>query len=153
MAHQISLRGPWQYEWLSPPPDHQPPSGRCTLPLDWETEWGRVVGIVACHRWFHRPTNLETHETVWVIAEGVRGGRRVCLNGQLLEDLAADQSVVALEVTNRLQRRNQLSIELSVDPVSLAPAGLAGPVRLEIRTGDEANPDQAASAEDSQTAE
>lgn len=153
MTHQIQLRGPWEFEWLTPPPDGQLAAGRFTLPLDWQARWGEVSGIVACHRWFHRPTNLDENEEVWVVAEGLSGGRRVLLNGETLADMANDQSSIWLDVTAGLHVRNRLTLELAVDTSMPAPAGIAGPVRLEIGSKSAGASDQAASAEDSQTAE
>lgn len=153
MTHQIQLRGPWEFEWLTPPPDGQAAAGRFTLPLDWQARWGEVSGILACHRWFHRPTNLDENEEVWVVTEGLGGGRRVLLNGETLADVADDQSSVRLNVTAGLRIRNRLTLELAVDASTPAPAGIAGPVWLEIGPKSADAADQAASAEGSQTAE
>lgn len=153
MPHQIQLRGPWEFEWLTTPPDGQPAAGRFTLPQDWRACWGETPGCVACHRWFHRPTNLEDNEQVWVVAEGLQGCRRFLLNGEHLADVDTEQPSIRIEVTTRLRARNQLSLQLVFDPCASGPTGIAGPVRLEIGPKSAEDPAQAASTEDSQTAE
>ena len=153
MSHQIQLRGPWELEWLTTPPNGQPAAGRFTLPLDWRACWGEAPGSVACHRWFHRPTNLEDGERVWVFADGLLGVSRVLLNGELLAILDAEQSSIRIAVTARLLARNQLTFELVFASATSGPTGIAGPVRLEIGPEPVDGPIQAASTEDSQTAE
>lgn len=153
MAHQIQLRSPWEFEWLTQPPDSQSETGRLTLPLDWQARWGSASGTVACRRWFHRPTHLDADEKVWLVAEGLQGCRRVLLNGELLAELASGLSSLHLDLTARLHVRNQLSMEMSFDAEQPGPTGIAGPVRLEIRSTSSPEPGQAASTDDAQTAE
>lgn len=153
MAHQIQLRGPWEFEWLTPPPDGQPAAGRFTPPLDSRTCWGKTSGSVACHRWFHCPTKLDKNEQVWIVAEGLEGGPRMLLNGEQLAILDAEQSSIRVDVTTRLLARNQLTFELVFAAAASGPTGIAGPVRLEIHPKPADGRVQAASTEDSQTAE
>lgn len=153
MAHQIQLSSPWEFEWLTPPPDGQSAAGRLTLPLDWQARWGSAPGTVACRRWFHRPTNLDADEEVWLVAEGLHGCRQVLLNGELLVEPAVGEASLELDLTARLRLRNQLSMEMAFAAEQPGPTGIAGPVWLEIRTKQRREPGQAASTEDAQTAE
>jgi len=95
------------------------------LPGAWEAVLPGFRGTVRYTRRFGKPTNLETHERVWLCIDDVAGNVSMSLNGEEVPDTAFD-------VTDLLRERNLLQIEVTqLDPAQLA--GLVGEVRLEIR--------------------
>jgi len=106
------------------------------MPCDWHSLFGPVVGPATFRRRFHRPSNLEPHERVWLICTGVRGRGSVSLNDELLSEFSSDGEAVECEVTSRLQPFNVVSIRLSVSSSEehQPPGGLFEPVVLEIRS-------------------
>ena len=138
-VHRIRLIGPWSFEW-------QPASemvsasnlpgeiaGTVKMPSDWRSLFGEYAGCVAFSRRFHRPTNLDPHEQVWIVLTGVGGDARVSLNGEELAQFR-DGEAAEVDVTSRLQRFNELSIQISYQPQDASrPGGLYEPVVLEIR--------------------
>src|SRR5689334_22515172 len=90
--HLIRLRGPWEYEPLerysAASTGDLPPPGRVDFPAAWAAALGSdFFGRVRFRRRFNRPTGLEQHERVWLVAEGVAGLIAVTLNDQPLVGL------------------------------------------------------------------
>ncbi|MBX3412842.1 MAG: hypothetical protein KF708_09155 [Pirellulales bacterium] len=150
--HAMRLAGPWHYEVLKTYVEgkYQPPAtpigGTAKLPADWSQELGRDFrGRVRYTRSFHRPTNLDPHESVWLVIEGADAAVAVSLNGEPLGEFAGYALTFERDVTNLLAPNNQLQVDVEL-PV-LTPAyeramrpgrhdlsgGLTGPVRLEVR--------------------
>lgn len=123
MTHRIALRGPWEFEWLTPPVGTVV-TGRGTLPADWLKLWGPQTGRIAWHRWFHKPTGLEIDERVWVVIEGPAGVVEIQLNGMPIEEFGRG-SRLQVDLTTKLQARNRLSVVLTVGYVDeIAAANL-----------------------------
>jgi beta-galactosidase/beta-glucuronidase len=156
-AHTIRLRGPWQFQplfrWLRDDAgqvrqvtDDLPPGGKTPVPGDWTDALGKdFLGCVRYTRHFHCPTNIESHERVWLVCEGVDHVAAFSLNGNPLFSSTGAESPAAHDITAHLQPHNVLTVDVSVPPDGLAatpvrpPArqdkggGLIGEVRLEIR--------------------
>jgi len=116
-VHSIRLLGPWQVAWQSPRPSGAVPlPAVVVLPFDWQQAFGSVAGTVRLVRRFHRPTNLEPHEQVWLAFQGVGGRGDVCLNGEWLGALAGETTAARFEITRLLKPFNELTVELQFDP-------------------------------------
>ena len=89
---------------------------------------------------FNQPTNLEDHEQVWVVFDGIGGEGSVRLNGQDLGAIAMTRSTAEFDITRQLALHNELVVELAfrVNGDSDALGGLWGLVALEIRFDDDA---------------
>lgn len=122
-AHRIHLRGPWRFEpivganQLANGPigrsDAQlPAAGTAQLPAPWSTFLESFRGTVAFRRRFHRPNNLEPHERVAVVLEGVVGSGRVSLNGHPLGAIDAVSHAFHCDVTELLSGNDELMVEL-----------------------------------------
>lgn len=96
------------------------------LPAAWDAVLPGFRGTVRYTRRFGKPTNLESHERVWLCVDEAAGTISMSLNGEQVSDNFFD-------VTDLLNERNLLQIEVTqLD--SEQPAGLVGEVRLEIHT-------------------
>jgi len=126
-VHRIRLAGPWERVWIFPT-GH--PGGTVQMPCDWTTACGAVAGRVRFTRRFHRPTNLEQHERVWLVTSGVGGNGLLTLNGAPLGELAAPWE---WNLTNFLKPFNELAIEIAFVPAPGVTGGLYAPFFLEIR--------------------
>ena len=135
MTHRIALRGPWEFEWLTPPVGTVA-TGRGALPADWLELWGPHIGRVAWHRWFHRPTGLEADERVWVVVEGPEGGIEIRLNDMPIEEFGRGGRL-QVDLTTQLQARNRLSVVLTVGCADEIAAANLTAVSLMIGRVDE----------------
>jgi hypothetical protein len=130
--HPFRLHGPWDYEILSGAA--AAPRGRLRLPCDgaWLPR-PAFHGRVQFRRVFHRPTNLEPHERLWLACEAGARGSLSC-NGRLLGGVD-DRAPAEFEITSLLADSNELlmELELSPDPPGGAAGGQIGRVRLEVR--------------------
>ena len=137
-VHRIRLLGPWEFAWERSVGGETPlvTEGTTAMPCDWHSLFGPVAGTVAFRRRFHRPSNLEPHERVWLICTGVRGSGTVSLNDEQLSVFSSDGEEVECEVTSHLQPFNVVSIRLSAGSIDehQSPGGLFQPVVLEIRS-------------------
>ena len=106
------------------------------MPCDWHSLFGSVVGTATFRRRFHRPSNLEPHERVWLVCTGVRGCGTISLNDVLLSEFTSDGEAVECDVTSHLPPFNVVSIRLSAGGIEehQPPVGLFQPVVLEIRS-------------------
>lgn len=132
-VHRMYLKGPWEVRRL----DRDEPSRRVTLPASWQTIFeGNSCGRAEFRRKFNQPTNLESHEHVWIVFQGVRGAAWVDLNGQRLGEINPDTMTAEFEITQHLALHNELIVRLTIQigSVSNQPSGLWGPVALEIRS-------------------
>lgn len=168
-VHIIRLRGPWEYlplarTWTDADAVRRestadlPPPGRVHLPADWEATLGADFrGRVRYTRRFGLPTNLEPHERVWLVIEGVDYFGSLALNGTSLGEIVGYQSLCEFDVTRLLAERNSLSLDVELPQVDEAPdsagqalaehqpihrpgrerlpGGPIGEIRLEIRAG------------------
>ncbi len=87
-------------------------------------------------RRFHRPTNLEPHERVFLVFEGIGGAGRVRLNDEPLGQVTLNDRPIEFDVTGRLAPFNRIDVELQFTPSDTVPSqgGLYGAVALEIRS-------------------
>jgi hypothetical protein len=139
-VHSIRLRGPWELRpfvaassssAMLPGGDPLGFAGDAItqqLPAGWDAVLPGFRGTVRYMRRFGKPTNLETHERVWLVVGDVAGvAAAIELNGEKVSDTFFD-------ITDLLRERNLLQIDVTqTDPEQ--PAGLMGEVRLEIRVG------------------
>ena len=126
------LKGPWEVRRL----DREEPSRRVTMPASWQAIFpGSSAGRAEFRRKFNQPTNLETHEHVWIVFQGVRGVAWVDLNGQRLGGINIGDETTEFEITSHLALRNELVVQLTFSDNDSPdqPGGLWGPVALEIR--------------------
>jgi beta-galactosidase/beta-glucuronidase len=133
------LKGPWEARRLN----REEPSRRVTLPANWQTIFdGSSCGCAEFRRRFNQPTNLEAHEHVWIVFQGVRGAGWVSLNGQRLGGIEFGDETAEFEITPHLAQHNELVVQLTFDVGSPLdqPGGLWGPVALEIRSEDQNEP-------------
>lgn len=151
-VHQMTLRGPWEYQWLKPdaptsadsadPPQTSPSQpGKVKMPTDWQSQFGAVAGTVLFNRHFHKPTNLDANESVYIVLTGFGGTGKASVNDEPLgafTDQDDHESRAEFEVTRLLKPSNQLALEIEYDPSSQDQrvGGLWGPVVLEIRSPD-----------------
>ncbi|MEX0715666.1 MAG: hypothetical protein WD066_03730 [Planctomycetaceae bacterium] len=145
-VHRIRLRGPWKYEWFaarSDPPSLDSPAtdpsavlvGVATMPARWDALFGRRAGRVRFRRVFHRPTNLDPDERVYVVVERLIAGATLELDGHRLGRIAPDEERGEFDITSLVRPNSELSIELAHDPrADDARAGeVWGTVAVEIR--------------------
>ena len=126
------LKGPWEVRRL----DCDEPSRRVTLPTSWQSIFGDTTGRAEFRRTFNQPTNLESHEHVWIVFQSVRGAAWVDLNRQRLGEINPDDTTAEFEITPHLALHNELIVQLTFEVGSPPdqPGGLWGPVALEIRS-------------------
>jgi len=145
--HWIRLRGPWEVEWMAPPPGERASAdvatGRVRLPTAWSELFGDRGGTARFSRRFQQPTNLDADERVLVTLSEVRCKVTALLNGSPVSPLtlpvgdpesAPGDDTLSFEITSLLQPTNRLTLELMVeDPEKHEkPCGLWRPVLLEI---------------------
>jgi hypothetical protein len=130
--------------------DGLPPPGRVHLPADWGATLGQEFrGRVRYVRRFGLPTNLEPHEQVWLVIDGVDCFGTLSLNGQPLGELVGYQQPKEFDVRRLLADRNLLTLDIELPryegnaaiPAEIErpgrehlPGGPIGEVRLEIRS-------------------
>ena len=146
----MTLRGPWEYEWIhrtvdlessgprTIPVDSTTRRQRLTMPSEWRSEFGDIAGTVRFCRHFNKPTNLDADESVFIVLTGFGGEGTASLNGTQLGTIADGESQAEFDITRHLKQGNQLALEIEFDPGSnvTRPGGLWGPVVLEIRSPD-----------------
>jgi hypothetical protein len=158
-SHVIRLRGPWEYEplarvWIDAngarreSRESLPAAGRAQLPADWGLTLGPDFrGRARYTRRFGLPTNLEPHEKVWLVVEGVDYFGSLALNDTPLGEMTGYLGPPAeFHVTSLLSERNVLTLEVELPACEATPAspvrpgrehlpgGPIGEVRLEIRS-------------------
>jgi hypothetical protein len=136
----MHLRGPWEFEILADETarlgTETSTRGMLRLPISWQEAWGDFRGTVRFLRRFHAPTNLDPHERVFVVFDGVGGSASVSANEKLLGSIPENVGTAEFEITPLLAPNNQLVVELRfLATGEAAPqGGLWGPVALEIRS-------------------
>lgn len=129
----MHLKGPWEV-LAAPGSEPFPETRTVTMPQSWRMLFGSQTGTVRFRRAFHRPTNLDPHETVWIVLTQVGGTGQLWLNDQPCGTFdPATASPPRFEITPHLKPRNHLTVEVTFDPGSTnADGGLYGAVALEI---------------------
>jgi hypothetical protein len=154
--HIIRLRGPWQYEPLARTrllPDGStitetgevPGAGSMQMPADWNAALGSEFrGRVRYTRRFGRPRGLEDGDRVQLVLAQLDAFGAVCLNARPLVRIPPGMLDTRVDITDRLQPRNELSVEVELPRCDAASpplprlgrenraGGLVGEVRLEI---------------------
>jgi beta-galactosidase/beta-glucuronidase len=155
--HAIRLRGPWQFEPLCRYVENQagevvqsraelPAVGRVTVPGDWGAYLtGDFRGRVRYRRAFHAPANLDPHERLWLVVEGVDARGTASVNGVVLGEIPGYAVERSFDITALVAPNNHLTLDVDV-PLEASSAdcvlrpgreGLAGglirEVRLEVR--------------------
>lgn len=130
-THRIQLRGPWDVQRL----DLSEPPMKVTMPAAWDVIFGNWSGLARFRRKFNWPTNLEAHERVWIVFDGIGGEGLVRINNQELGSITAESAIAEFEITSQLSLHNELLVELAAvaDGKPAAKRGLWGAVALEIR--------------------
>jgi hypothetical protein len=122
--HRIRLRGPWQCEFPTSPPrqpnvrgesmaDSSSPGQTIKMPCLWmDARLADFTGRVRFRRRFGVPRKLDDFERVWLTLSGAKPGAEVSLNGRLLDLPDGKADALEFDVTQALQERNELVIEL-----------------------------------------
>lgn len=140
--YKINLKGPWQYQWLEPLFENVEliSEGTARMPASWESIFRNARGSVRFSRSFHRPTNLERHEHVFLVFEGVGGFRELSFNENDITTKSMELSPAKreVEITDLLRPFNKIEIviEWKGSNRENEQGGLWGPVLLEIRTSE-----------------
>lgn len=109
--HRIRLRGPWNWDALGS--DRVLASGKAIMPAAMaELTPSAVVEQLRCQRRFGYPGRIDSHERVWVLAQGLSAAAAINLNGTLL-GLVEPRRSAAFDATTLLQARNVLDINLA----------------------------------------
>ena len=123
--HRIRLRGPWEVTAIG-----NDRATRMTIPCSWkEGGWIGFAGKARHLRSFGRPRQNDSNERVWLVIASVTGTGTIRLNGLDLGTVNGNQPFQS-DITDRLEARNQLEIEVESDGDS---GGVTGEVGLEIR--------------------
>lgn len=137
MIHSMRLKGPWEYDWVSPQLSEETLgcalSGTVSVPASWESCFGKTPGTVLWSRRFQKPTNLETTERVMIAAPTLAGIRAVRVNGASLPLDDQPERGFRFDVTEALRPTNLLQIEMTCDSESEVPhRGMTEPALIEI---------------------
>lgn len=134
--HRIHLKGPWEFQpqiWGGSESDRTvPPGGTVKFPAAWSDFLGEFRGRARFIRPFNRPTNLESHERVDLVLDGVGGSAVVRLNQQPVGTVSETENSARFEITSLLQLHNTLEICVDWMGNLAEPGGLWAPVALEI---------------------
>src|SRR5690606_21757615 len=140
--HRIRLRGPWEYAWRGeidrgepPAPPGDGPAGRAAMPARWVDLFGLRAGTARFRRLFHRPTNLDSDEALYLVVEGISGTATLALDGQLLGTISDHSASGTFDVTALVRPNSELTIDLTHNPRTGGdqPQGVWETVALEIR--------------------
>ena len=120
-------------------PGPLPPACRVHVPATgWLAFGAEFRGRAVFTRRFGRPTGLAAGDRVDLVLERIDAGGTVTLNGTTLGTLPGGQPSSRFDITSRLQRRNELTVEVEWRPPPSRPeqenpsGSLIGEVRLEI---------------------
>jgi hypothetical protein len=131
--HRIRLRGPWEYWPLTAAKAGAPlpAPGHMTMPCRWrEGGLGDFAGTVRFVRRFGLPRQIDSHERLWLTFAGIADRAGIWVNGRLLGHQEGAAESFEIEVTDLLEARNELTLEVTA---SGGHGGLWGEVALEVR--------------------
>ena len=80
--------------------------------------FGDVAGKACFRRRFHKPTNLEPHERVYIVLEEIKGRVQISINDSVLGTADNPQETIDYEITQYLKPFNELRVEIEFDPAS-----------------------------------
>ncbi|MES2792944.1 MAG: hypothetical protein V4719_25250 [Planctomycetota bacterium] len=136
--HRINLKGPWEFQPLARSTGDTnaelPGRGTVKFPAAWEDFLGDFRGRTRFFRPFNRPTNLDAHERVELVLDGVGGTAVIRLNQQAVGTVGDSEQSARFDITQMLQLHNVLEIDVEWGGASGTPGGLWAPVSLEIST-------------------
>ena len=136
--HHIRLRTPWTLEILEQTSLSTPAlkfHRTAEVPGDWSALLGAAFrGRVRYTRSFNSPTCLQAGQRIWLVLEGVTGEAEVRLGDRLLGVATPTACPSRYNISNDLQHRNLLSIDITQPSEASPPGGLTGEVRLEIES-------------------
>ncbi len=136
--HRINLKGPWEYQPLFAAPTTAgvdlPGRGTVKFPAAWQDFLGNFRGRVCFIRPFNRPTNLDAHERVDLVLDGVGGTAVIRLNQLAVGEISNSELGGRFDITSLLQLHNLLEIEVEWAGSPDEQGGLWAPVALEIVT-------------------
>ena len=110
------------------------------MPCKWKSLFGDVAGNVRFRRRFHKPTNLEQHEQVYIVLAELNGRVQISINDSVLGTVDNPEKTLDYEITQYLKPFNELHVEIEFDPASTSinedskPVTLWEWVAIEIRT-------------------
>lgn len=121
--HVIRLRGPWELVTEAAATDEP---RRVQVPCNPAELLGAdFAGQVRLVRPFNTPTNLDSHERVYLVLEGLPPAAELALNGAPLR-CPGGCDPARIDITAELALHNRLEVTLDL------PGGTLGEVRLEI---------------------
>lgn len=143
--YRIFLRGPWQSEPLARADrvssgsivwstSSLPSPSTVRLPATWQELFGPFRGRIRFRRRFHRPTNLEPQDRVYIAFDGIGGAAAVSTNGRLLGTIDSPGGAAQFDITDVLTNENELQVDLEFGaPSGISdPGGLFAPIAVEI---------------------
>jgi len=71
---------------------------------------GEIPAEVQFQRYFHRPTNLDAHERVYVVIEEICSSANLKLNDQPIGSISTGQAIAEFDITQQLAVRNTLQL-------------------------------------------
>ena len=129
-AHTIRLRGPWELRAAGA--DHLA-AIRVKLPTLWRHARCDLSAPARLSRRFGRPTGLAPHQRVWLCVAAAQPLGTVMLSGETLFAGVPESQEVRCDITQRLQSRNEIDLELEpYTSPDAADAPVLGEVWLEI---------------------
>jgi hypothetical protein len=113
--HSIRLRGPWQFELSRETTSRE---GKAKLPVDLLTlltddECADDSTSMILQRYFNLPTGLSNSDQVHLSIGGLTEGFSVALNSEPLPVEASENLTYVLDVTSKLQPRNELIVTIT----------------------------------------
>lgn len=133
--HRIHLRGPWQAAWWDELGQSLGEPVRLRHPDNWLSFVAGRSGRVVLRRTFHSPTNLDPHESVFVILTGVHGHGEIALNNNPLGHFNESANACEFAVPLPLPFSNSLAIDVTFAAATpdVPDVGVFGVAALEIR--------------------
>jgi hypothetical protein len=128
--HVIRLRDPWERRILS----DTPAVAEATQPGSTK----QSVTTICFSRRFGLPTGLHEGDRIDLVLENASATGRVLLNGLMLGEIIENQRQQRFPITNLLQNRNQLGIEIDSTDPDRSLHDFVAEVRLEIFAKPEA---------------
>lgn len=134
--HRIKLQGPWEFHPLCSVPTVPgvplPAPGTVKFPAAWQDFLGDFRGRTRFIRPFNCPTNLDAHERVCLVLDGVGGSAVIRLNQQSVGQISTPQHTARFDISSLLQPHNRLEIEIDWAGTAVELGGLWASVALEI---------------------
>ncbi len=143
--HVIRIRGPWQRTVLNDGAQDVSADDRevanVKMPGSWSADLGEdFQGTVRYQRMFNRPTGITQETTLRLVFQQIVGDADVHLNDELLGTILWPNQTGSFDVTDRMNPRNQIRVDIQALRSGKAgadqappPGGMVGEVQLQIR--------------------